>query len=245
MIAVVACRAQEQPRSAARAGVEDDGRIAEEGEGTDAEGGAATATRDGRASPATSREGSPDSPSSSAASHLASPVTTHRSTATHASHAGQADAPPRQHAHPQPPEPPHHQHTRSDGPDCVRAGARLPGAGAGTTGSSRLAHVGGVAGGDTCAAQQAEEEQADEEGDEEEKEAERRGWVVRLPHDPMAPVPTIGGNITSGEPIMSGGSFDQVGGWAWLEPRRGGHKSVGLRGSRRRRPLMRWAGGVP
>ena len=29
-------------------------------------------------------------------------------------------------------------------------------------------------------------------------------------HDPWDPVPTIGGNITSGEPIMSGGAFDQV-----------------------------------
>jgi hypothetical protein len=33
---------------------------------------------------------------------------------------------------------------------------------------------------------------------------------VVLVHDPLAPVPTIGGNITSGEPIMSGGAFDQV-----------------------------------
>ena len=29
-------------------------------------------------------------------------------------------------------------------------------------------------------------------------------------HDPMHPVPTIGGNVTSGEPIMTGGAFDQV-----------------------------------
>ncbi len=32
-------------------------------------------------------------------------------------------------------------------------------------------------------------------------------------HDPMNPVPTMGGNITSGEPVMSGGAFNQVGGW--------------------------------
>ena len=29
-------------------------------------------------------------------------------------------------------------------------------------------------------------------------------------HDPSDPVPTIGGNITSGEPLMVGGAFDQV-----------------------------------
>ncbi len=34
--------------------------------------------------------------------------------------------------------------------------------------------------------------------------------AVSILHDPMHPVPTIGGNITSGVAIMTGGAFDQV-----------------------------------
>jgi hypothetical protein len=47
-------------------------------------------------------------------------------------------------------------------------------------------------------------------GDAESFQAAAAAAHVVLTHDPLAPVPTIGGNITSGEPIMSGGAFDQV-----------------------------------
>lgn len=33
--------------------------------------------------------------------------------------------------------------------------------------------------------------------------------TVTWDHDPANPVPTIGGQVTSGEPVMSGGAFDQ------------------------------------
>ena len=36
------------------------------------------------------------------------------------------------------------------------------------------------------------------------------GLVYSIRHDPMNPVPTIGGNITSGEPLMIAGAYDQV-----------------------------------
>ncbi|GAX82516.1 hypothetical protein CEUSTIGMA_g9943.t1 [Chlamydomonas eustigma] len=38
----------------------------------------------------------------------------------------------------------------------------------------------------------------------------QEGCSYTYTHNPQDPVPTIGGNITSGEPVMSGGAYDQV-----------------------------------
>lgn len=43
-----------------------------------------------------------------------------------------------------------------------------------------------------------------------EPSAEDESRSFTFVHDPSDPVPTIGGNITSGEPLMVGGAFDQV-----------------------------------
>ena len=68
----------------------------------------------------------------------------------------------------------------------------------------------------TPSAQQevASEQQTAPSAQQEAPSEQQQGCSFTYRHDPLNPVPTLGGNITSGEPIMVAGAFDQVPGGA-------------------------------